>query len=117
MCPLRCKTRLDPSAPPSFGTTAIMSSQQQQANDAEKNIEIWKVKKLIKRLEAARGNGTSMISLIIRESLRADSDCRRTSADQSASQPQRTRFRAFPKCWLKNMYDADPVSLCFTNHL
>lgn len=35
-------------------------------NEAEKNIEIWKVKKLIKRLEAARGNGTSMISLIIR---------------------------------------------------
>lgn len=30
-------------------------------------IEIWKVKKLIKRLEAARGNGTSMISLIIRK--------------------------------------------------
>ena len=40
----------------------------QQANEAEKNIEIWKVKKLIKRLEQARGNGTSMISLIIRES-------------------------------------------------
>lgn len=39
---------------------------QVQANEAEKNIEIWKVKKLIKRLEAARGNGTSMISLIIR---------------------------------------------------
>ena len=38
-----------------------------QPNEAEKNIEIWKVKKLIKRLEAARGNGTSMISLIIRE--------------------------------------------------
>lgn len=38
-----------------------------QPNDAEKNIEIWKVKKLIKRLEAARGNGTSMISLIIRK--------------------------------------------------
>lgn len=37
------------------------------ANEAEKNIEIWKVKKLIKRLEAARGNGTSMISLIIRK--------------------------------------------------
>jgi len=32
-------------------------------------IEIWKVKKLIKRLEAARGNGTSMISLIIRKFL------------------------------------------------
>lgn len=45
-------------------STAIMSAPQ--ANEAEKNIEIWKVKKLIKRLEAARGNGTSMISLIIR---------------------------------------------------
>jgi peptide chain release factor subunit 1 len=43
-----------------------MSSKEPQPNDAEKNIEIWKVKKLIKRLEAARGNGTSMISLIIR---------------------------------------------------
>lgn len=47
-----------------------MSSQQQgQGGEAEKNIEIWKVKKLIKRLESARGNGTSMISLIIRTSL------------------------------------------------
>jgi peptide chain release factor subunit 1 len=42
-----------------------------QANEAEKNIEIWKVKKLIKRLEAARGNGTSMISLIIRKCFRS----------------------------------------------
>ncbi|ODV93057.1 hypothetical protein PACTADRAFT_52183 [Pachysolen tannophilus NRRL Y-2460] len=33
--------------------------------EAEKNIEIWKVKKLIKSLESAKGNGTSMISLII----------------------------------------------------
>ncbi|CCF59177.1 hypothetical protein KAFR_0G01430 [Kazachstania africana CBS 2517] len=33
--------------------------------DAEKNIEIWKVKKLVKSLEKARGNGTSMISLVI----------------------------------------------------
>lgn len=33
--------------------------------EAEKNIEIWKVKKLIKSLEMARGNGTSMISLVI----------------------------------------------------
>lgn len=33
--------------------------------EAEKNIEIWKVKKLIKSLEKARGNGTSMISLVI----------------------------------------------------
>jgi peptide chain release factor subunit 1 len=44
-----------------------MSSAAPQQNEAEKNIEIWKVKKLIKRLEAARGNGTSMISLIIRK--------------------------------------------------
>lgn len=29
------------------------------------NIETWKIRKLIKSLEAARGNGTSMISLII----------------------------------------------------
>ena len=43
-----------------------MSSNQQQPNEAEKNVEIWKVKKLIKSLEMARGNGTSMISLIIR---------------------------------------------------
>ncbi|KAK6541693.1 Polypeptide release factor (eRF1) in translation termination [Orbilia ellipsospora] len=40
-------------------------SQPPPGNDAEKNIEIWKIKKLIKRLELARGNGTSMISLII----------------------------------------------------
>ncbi|KAK3069784.1 translation termination factor eRF1 [Teratosphaeriaceae sp. CCFEE 6253] len=46
-----------------LGNTTNMSAPQ--ANEAEKNIEIWKVKKLIKRLEAARGNGTSMISLII----------------------------------------------------
>lgn len=43
-----------------------MSQQNGTGADADKNIEIWKVKKLIKRLEAARGNGTSMISLIIR---------------------------------------------------
>jgi peptide chain release factor subunit 1 len=42
----------------------VMSSQD-GATDADKNIEMWKVKKLIKRLESARGNGTSMISLII----------------------------------------------------
>ncbi|KAI0990433.1 hypothetical protein GJ496_002018 [Pomphorhynchus laevis] len=32
---------------------------------ADRNVEIWKVRKLIKSLEMARGNGTSMISLII----------------------------------------------------
>jgi len=32
---------------------------------AEQHIEIWKIKQLIKNLRNARGNGTSMISLII----------------------------------------------------
>eukprot|EP00052_Salpingoeca_macrocollata_P034494 m.11661 g.11661 ORF g.11661 m.11661 type:complete len:440 (+) comp6549_c0_seq1:1690-3009(+) len=34
-------------------------------DDQDRNVEMWKIKKLIKSLEAARGNGTSMISLII----------------------------------------------------
>lgn len=34
-------------------------------DEAEKAVEQWKVKKLISTLEAARGNGTSMISLIV----------------------------------------------------
>ncbi|CAJ0890068.1 5936_t:CDS:2, partial [Entrophospora sp. SA101] len=38
---------------------------QTTAESTDRNVEIWKVKKLIKSLEAARGNGTSMISLII----------------------------------------------------
>lgn len=37
----------------------------QQQDVAEQNIQMWKVKKLIKSLDAARGAGTSMISLII----------------------------------------------------
>ncbi|KAJ1726911.1 translation termination factor eRF1, partial [Coemansia biformis] len=36
------------------------------SNDAaDQNIQMWKMKKLIKSLAAARGNGTSMISLIL----------------------------------------------------
>ena len=35
------------------------------SSDADQQVEIWKVKKLIKSLEEARGNGTSMISLVI----------------------------------------------------
>lgn len=34
-------------------------------DEADKNVEMWKIKRLIKSLEIARGNGTSMISLII----------------------------------------------------
>lgn len=41
-----------------------MSNTQQQ-DETDKQIEMFKVKKLIKNLQAARGNGTSMISLII----------------------------------------------------
>ncbi|EGG21478.1 hypothetical protein DFA_01364 [Cavenderia fasciculata] len=39
-----------------------------QGGDVEmdKQVEQWKIKKLIKNLESVRGNGTSMISLIIR---------------------------------------------------
>lgn len=36
-----------------------------EETSCDKNVEIWKVKKLIKSLQKARGNGTSMISLII----------------------------------------------------
>jgi len=38
---------------------------QDKNEAADKNIELWKVKKLIKTLDTARGNGTSMISLVI----------------------------------------------------
>ncbi|KAG0149884.1 hypothetical protein CROQUDRAFT_684876 [Cronartium quercuum f. sp. fusiforme G11] len=41
-----------------------MSGQPAQS-EAEQNIQIWKIKKLVKSLEAARGAGTSMISLIL----------------------------------------------------
>jgi len=37
----------------------------EESSFADRNVEIWKIKKLIKSLELARGNGTSMISLII----------------------------------------------------
>jgi peptide chain release factor subunit 1 len=33
--------------------------------EANNSVEVWKIKKLIKNLEDVRGNGTSMISLIL----------------------------------------------------
>lgn len=36
-----------------------------QEDDGDRAVQVWKIKKLIKALEHARGNGTSMISLII----------------------------------------------------
>ncbi|RDX82136.1 Eukaryotic peptide chain release factor subunit 1-3, partial [Mucuna pruriens] len=43
----------------------LLSQTMADGQESDKNIEIWKIKKLIKALEAARGNGTSMISLIM----------------------------------------------------
>ena len=43
----------------------MSSSNASDETSSDKNVEIWKVKKLIKSLQLARGNGTSMISLII----------------------------------------------------
>jgi hypothetical protein len=37
----------------------------EQPDDTDANIEMWKIKKLIKGLTEARGAGTSMISLVI----------------------------------------------------
>lgn len=39
--------------------------ESEDDDDADKQVEMWKVRRLIQTLEAARGNGTSMISLII----------------------------------------------------
>jgi len=41
------------------------ATTEEEEAAAERAIEIWKIKKLIKSLQMARGNGTSMISLII----------------------------------------------------
>jgi peptide chain release factor subunit 1 len=44
----------------------MMGDSSEAALDAQdKQVEIWKVKKLVKSLTLARGNGTSMISLVI----------------------------------------------------
>ena len=44
----------------------VMAAATVMADEgSDRNVEIWKIKRLIKSLEAARGNGTSMISLII----------------------------------------------------
>ena len=40
-------------------------SKTEKAIENDQRIEIWKIKKLIKTLQNAKGSGTSMISLII----------------------------------------------------
>lgn len=42
-----------------------MSKQDVDKDEQDKQVALWKVKKLIKSLQMARGNGTSMISLVI----------------------------------------------------
>ena len=37
----------------------------EKPEDDDSHVQMWKVKQLIRKLSAARGNGTSMISLII----------------------------------------------------
>ena len=36
-----------------------------ETDSADKNVEVWKIKRLIKSLESVRGNGTSMITVMI----------------------------------------------------
>lgn len=48
-------------SPVAIGSAASSAGSAEASN----NVEIWKMRKLIKNLESARGNGTSMISLII----------------------------------------------------
>ncbi|KAJ8662694.1 eukaryotic peptide chain release factor subunit 1 [Lichtheimia ornata] len=43
----------------------MATSHTQGSDGSDQQVEMWKMKKLIRSLEAARGNGTSMISLII----------------------------------------------------
>lgn len=47
----------------------MASTDGNNSNNADttpdRNVEMWKIRRLIKSLEAARGNGTSMISLIM----------------------------------------------------
>lgn len=43
----------------------MVENVQQEAGTDEAHIEQWKVKRLIKNLSAARGNGTSFVSLYI----------------------------------------------------
>ena len=65
---------------------------------ADKNVEIWKVKKLIKSLEAARGNGTSMISLIIPPGITEHLSEEYISRKNSILQV--IKFLESQRCWL-----------------
>jgi hypothetical protein len=60
------QTRFRQTATRASGAMADKIPKTLQINeDGDAAVEQWKIKKLIKNLEDARGNGTSMISLII----------------------------------------------------
>lgn len=42
-----------------------MDSIVPTGNIDNKHIEMWKIKRIIKKLDTSKGNGTSMISLVI----------------------------------------------------
>ena len=42
-----------------------MEPKEITGNIADKNIEQYKIKRMIKKLEASKGNGTSMVTLVI----------------------------------------------------
>ena len=42
-----------------------MEKGDPSGNIETKHIEMWKIKRLIKTLDASKGNGTSMVSLVI----------------------------------------------------
>lgn len=44
---------------------SVTDNNQSGDPSPDRNVEMWKIRRLIKSLEAARGNGTSMISLIM----------------------------------------------------
>lgn len=49
-----------------MSTNLVAPTQSGEADsELDRNVEMWKIRRLIKSLEAARGNGTSMISLIM----------------------------------------------------
>lgn len=52
-------------SPAMSAVSPMPSTSGGSAVGADSNVEMWKIKRLIKSLENARGNGTSMISLII----------------------------------------------------
>lgn len=52
-------------SPVMSGASSSVSGAGGASGALDSNVEMWKIKRLIKSLESAKGNGTSMISLII----------------------------------------------------